>query len=87
MKSEFYHYSICCDQNPSLKVFNLSHYSRIFIWQTCNALFILRIIFTHLIKFEKEDDLIKMLSPSEDESLLEGFAVQLVEILIDIPLK
>merc|ERR1712071_619890 len=61
--------------------------NRIFIWQTCNALFILRIIFTHLIKFEKEDDLIKMLSPSEDESLLEGFAVQLVEILIDIPLN
>jgi len=28
-----------------------------------------------------------MLSPSEDESLLEAFAVQLVEILIDVPLK
>lgn len=29
----------------------------------------------------------KILSPSEDENLLEAFAVQLVEILIDVPLK
>lgn len=64
--------------------------SRIFIWQTCNALFILRVIFSHWIRLEKEAVLIKKFSFQEEnscESLLENLAVQLVEILVDVPLR
>ncbi|XP_046451728.1 dymeclin-like isoform X1 [Daphnia pulex] len=64
--------------------------NRIFIWQTCNALFIVRVIFSHWIRLEKEAVLIKKFSFQEEnscESLLENLAVQLVEILVDVPLK
>jgi hypothetical protein len=68
----------------------LSTCSRIFIWQTCNALFMVRVIFSHWIRLEKEAVLIKKFSFQEEnscESLLENLAVQLVEILVDVPLK
>nr|CAH0110481.1 unnamed protein product [Daphnia galeata] len=64
--------------------------NRIFIWQTCNALFMVRVIFSHWIRLEKEAVLIKKFSFQEEnscESLLENLAVQLVEILVDVPLK
>lgn len=64
--------------------------NRIFTWQTCNALFILRVIFSHWIRLEKEAVLIKKFSFQEEnscESLLENLAVQLVEILVDVPLR
>ena len=64
--------------------------SKIFIWQTCNALFLLRVVFTHWVHIEREADLVKQLTIKNDdvyESLLENFCVQLVEILIDIPIR
>lgn len=66
--------------------------SRVFIWQTCNALFIIRVVLTHWIRIEKESALVKrfVVHSSENggpESLLENLAVQLVEILVDIPLR
>ncbi|XP_057375530.1 dymeclin-like isoform X1 [Daphnia carinata] len=64
--------------------------NRIFIWQTCNALFIVRSIFSHWIRLEKEAVLIKKFSFQQEdscESLLENLAVQLVEILVDVPLR
>lgn len=67
-----------------------SPYSRIFLWQTCNALFILRVILSHWICLEKEAVLIKKFSFQQEdscESLLENLAVQLVEILVDVPLR
>ncbi|XP_059351282.1 dymeclin-like isoform X2 [Daphnia carinata] len=63
---------------------------KIFIWQTCNALFIVRSIFSHWIRLEKEAVLIKKFSFQQEdscESLLENLAVQLVEILVDVPLR
>jgi hypothetical protein len=49
-----------------------------------------RVIFSHWIRLEKEAVLIKKFSFQEEnscESLLENLAVQLVEILVDVPLK
>ena len=65
-------------------------HSKIFIWQTCNALFILRVVFSHWVYVEREADLVKKFTvKNEDtyESLLENLVVQLVEILVDVPLK
>ena len=50
----------------------------------------MRVIFSHWIRLEKEAVLIKKFSFQEEnscESLLENLAVQLVEILVDVPLK
>jgi hypothetical protein len=71
------------------QLFNI--FSKIFIWQTCNALFVIRVVLTHWIRLEKEASLIRKFTvqtpDTGTESLLENLAVQLIEILVDIPLK
>ena len=66
-------------------------FSKIFIWQTCNALFVIRVVLTHWIRLEKEASLVRKFTvqtaDTGTESLLENLAVQLIEILVDIPLK
>ena len=70
--------------------------SSLFLWQTFNALFIVRVCVKYFTECLKEDDVIKQIesmgsaeagTSEEDKPSLETLVELLVEIVVELPLQ
>ncbi|XP_023348059.1 dymeclin isoform X3 [Eurytemora carolleeae] len=61
--------------------------NHVYIWQTCNALYLVRVIVKFMTERIKEEELVKQFNDEDSSEIFSRFLASLVTLLIEIPIK